>query len=77
MLSEPKQNTHVSDSDSDSDSDSEVMFTSPVQYNDLHDHSQVGPGKLCLGAHAQARYTVVCLCVCVCVCVRAHALKDQ
>ncbi len=24
---------------------------------------------LCLGAHAQARYTVVCLCVCVCVCV--------
>ena len=22
---------------------------------------------LCLGAHAQARYTVVCLCVCVCV----------
>ena len=21
--------------------------------------------KLCLGAHAQARYTVVCLCVCV------------
>ncbi len=24
---------------------------------------------LCLGAHAQARYTVVCLCICVCVCV--------
>ena len=24
---------------------------------------------LCLGAHAQARYTVVCLCVCVSVCV--------
>ncbi len=24
---------------------------------------------LCLGAHAQARYTVVCSCVCVCVCV--------
>ncbi len=24
---------------------------------------------LCLGAHAQARYTVVCLCVCMCVCV--------
>ncbi len=24
---------------------------------------------LCLGAHALARYTVVCLCVCVCVCV--------
>ena len=22
---------------------------------------------LCLGAHAQARYTVVCVCVCVCV----------
>ena len=22
--------------------------------------------RLCLGAHAQARYTVVCLCVCVC-----------
>ncbi len=22
---------------------------------------------LCLGAHAQARYTVVCLCVCLCV----------
>ncbi len=27
---------------------------------------------LCLGAHAQARYTVVCVCVCVCVCVRAY-----
>ena len=24
---------------------------------------------LCLGAHAQARYTVVYLCVCVCVCL--------
>ena len=24
-----------------------------------------------LGAHAQARYTVVCLCVCVCVCLSA------
>ncbi len=24
---------------------------------------------LCLGAHAQARYTVVCLCVCMCLCV--------
>ncbi len=24
---------------------------------------------LCLGAHAQARYTVVFVCVCVCVCV--------
>ena len=23
--------------------------------------------SLCLGAHAQARYTVVCLCVCLCV----------
>ena len=28
-----------------------------------------GCGLLCLGAHAQVRYTVVCLCVCVCVCV--------
>ena len=25
------------------------------------------PHYLCLGAHAQVRYTVVCLCVCVCV----------
>ncbi len=24
--------------------------------------------SLCLGAHAQARYTVVCLCICVSVC---------
>ena len=24
---------------------------------------------LCLGAHAQARYTVVCVCVCVCLSV--------
>ncbi len=34
---------------------------------------------LCLGAHAQARYTVVCLCVCVCVCVCRlfQLLKDQ
>ena len=24
---------------------------------------------LCLGAHAQARYTVVCLCVCMCGCI--------
>ncbi len=33
----------------------------------------------CLGAHAQARYTVVCLCVCVCVCVcrLLQLLKDQ
>ncbi len=26
---------------------------------------------LCLGAHAQTRYTVVCVCVRECVCVRA------
>ncbi len=34
---------------------------------------------LCLGAHAQARYTVVCLCVCVsvCVCRLLQLLKDQ
>ncbi len=28
---------------------------------------------LCLGAHAQARYTVVCLCVCVSVCVDCYS----
>ncbi len=28
---------------------------------------------LCFGAHAQARYTVVCLCVCVCVCVDRYS----
>ena len=34
---------------------------------------------LCLGAHAQVRYTVVCLCVCVCVCVcrLLQLLKDE
>ena len=36
---------------------------------------------LCLGAHAQARYTVVCLCVCVsvcvCVCRPLQLLKDE
>ncbi len=35
---------------------------------------------LCLGGHAQARYTVVCLCVCVSVCVSvwtAQLLKDE
>ncbi len=30
-----------------------------------------------LGAHAQARYTVVCVCVCVCVCTLLQLLKDQ
>ena len=30
---------------------------------------------LCLGAHAQARYTVVCLCVCVCR--PLQLLKDE
>ncbi len=28
---------------------------------------------LCLGAHAQARYTVVCLCVCLSVCVDCYS----
>ena len=34
---------------------------------------------LCLGAHAQARYTVVCLCVClsVCLCRLLQLLKDE
>ena len=36
---------------------------------------------LCLGAHAQARYTVVCLCVCMsvylCVCRLLQLLKDE
>ena len=32
---------------------------------------------LCLGAHAQARYTVVCVCVCVCVCRPLQLLKDE
>ena len=31
--------------------------------------------QLCLGAHAQARYTVVCLCVCVCR--PLQLLKDE
>ncbi len=30
---------------------------------------------LCLGAHAQARYTVVCLCVCVCVSVSVYLCR--
>ncbi len=30
---------------------------------------------LCLGAHAQARYTVVCLCVCLCRLLQL--LKEQ
>ncbi len=29
--------------------------------------------QLCRGAHAQARYTVVCLCVCVSVCVDRYS----
>ena len=33
------------------------------------------PYFLCLGAHAQARYTVVCLCVCVCR--PLQLLKDE
>ena len=35
--------------------------------------------SLCLGAHAQARYTIVCLCVrvCICVCRLLQLLKDQ
>ena len=28
---------------------------------------------LCLGAHAQARYTVACLCVCLSVCVDCYS----
>ena len=36
---------------------------------------------LCLSAHEQARYTVVCVFVCVCVCVRVcrllQLLKDE
>ncbi len=36
---------------------------------------------LCLGAHAQARYTVVCLCdsvcVSVCLCRLLQLLKDE
>ncbi len=49
----------------------------PINPGD-HDHTQQSiydqvsslhawDAFLCLGAHAQARYTVVCLCVCVCV----------
>ena len=32
---------------------------------------------LCLGAHAQARNTVVCLCVCVSVCLVFRLLQLQ
>ncbi len=27
--------------------------------------------QLCLGAHVQARYTVVCVCMCMCACLSA------
>ncbi len=32
--------------------------------------------SLCLNAHAQARYTIVCLCVCVYVCVCLSVCVD-
>ncbi len=43
----------------------------------LYDYCIHNMQLLCLGAHAQARYTVVCLCVCVSVCVLLQLLKDQ
>ncbi len=46
-----------------------------LRYVDLTPPSAPAVLSLCLGAHAQARYTVVCLCVCVCRLLQL--LKDE